>query len=669
MKPSLANAYQNRNWLLTTNVIENILFSAIFLGWPALVTILKSEDYYAHLCTTLNTRPRATVYDLATNSTRSRSMEMAVPLLGTDHPGLIIPPTLQAFNECCSHYKWSCIEQEKRLNKCFTLGSFLMNIFNLPIGWTVNKVGVKWIRSIGMLMSCVAFILFAISSARLSYLIMYAAALTSVGGNIILYTSLQVANLFGAAKTRSLGLLVGSHAASAITFPIFKVFYGFGIPLNLLFLILAALSILGLINTFCTVPDVAIPVGVESLPLGECKPILPDRIHNEKVDDEECKGSMSSMHADDQVANNKINIEATVMPLHRIIYMPMYLWSLIFVSMTQLRMMFFIGDLNQMLVYSTHNNIESVDLYIFIFGILQVCCLGTSHFAGGFVEWRNKKTVNPTPTEESLPFTSAHQQANCELPKPCTLTSNTPPPVVLMEKVDEGKVTCSMASLARIHESTKATNMEKEIFSNVHKSSIQRFVEQTDNSSCSIESTPERRKPIKHTSTKSMEKKIEKLKDTAIVFFIASTLMVFFGLLVLIPSLTIQVSTFVCYTLIRGLVPCAVGRLYSVAFNSAHHQTLIGLLLAFSAIFSIIQQPLFMIVIDLCAGDPYWVNISLLIPSLLCFGLPVHLLFHCKNLKQWKDSSTNIAVVQPVAVKMQYVDNKLNNRSVVPTEL
>uniref|UniRef100_A0A3B3ZDZ3 Uncharacterized protein n=1 Tax=Periophthalmus magnuspinnatus TaxID=409849 RepID=A0A3B3ZDZ3_9GOBI len=364
MAPSLAQAYRRRWWMAVTAIIENLLCSAVLLGWGSLLIMLKNEGFYSHICTG---NPE-----------------------GIFHSG---------------EYA-SCVEQEEILNLGFTIGSFLLSAATLPLGILMDKFGPRPLRLVGS--SCFAASCAMIATATykpevLSMLIFFAVSFNGFGGICLTFTSLTLPNMFGNIRSTILSLMIGSYASSAVTFPGVKLIYDAGVSFRIIMWTWSGLACLVFINCFLNWPLESFPapedirytkkVKMSSIVTKDIKTgdmhVTPVTTFEETVDSRQEKD-----HSDSQSAPQ------SAVPLCRSVCSPIFLWSLITMPMTQLRLIFFMGAMNKMLEFLvTHGDFG---FYSSVFGSLQLLCLVTCPMIGYIMDWRMKECEEENATPETL---------------------------------------------------------------------------------------------------------------------------------------------------------------------------------------------------------------------------------------------------------------------------
>ncbi|XP_033987364.1 solute carrier family 43 member 1b [Trematomus bernacchii] len=531
MAPSLAQAFRRRWWMAVTAIIENLLFSAVLLGWGSLLIMLKSEGFYSHLCVeNVTVDPNVTVVESG-----------AWP---------------------------SCTEQEEVLNLGFTIGSFLLSAATLPLGILMDRFGPRPLRLVGsacFAASCAIMAAAAYDPEALSFLIFLAVSFNGFGGICLTFTSLTLPNMFGNVRSTILSLMIGSYASSAVTFPGVKVIYDLGVSFRIIMWVWSAMACGVFLNCFLNWPAESFPAPEDvryTKKVKLCGVVTEDKVTGDRyvthvavMEDMMGPKQPEPEHADSQ------SRPQGGLPLCHSVCSPILLWSVITMAMTQLRLIFFMGAMNKMLEFLvTHGQPnpskellqeveEQVGFYSSIFGTMQLLCLATCPLIGYIMDWRLKE---------------------CE--------------------------------------EENAKNSEYD--------------------------------PTKR------DRKIQKLTNAMRAFIFTNLLLVAFGIISMIDNLPIQLASFVLHTIVRGFIHSCCGGLYAAVYPANHFGTLTGMQSMISAAFALLQQPLFILMLGHLNGDPYWINLGLLIMSVAGFLLPGYLFYHRRNLTRAKAERDRLAASQ-----------------------
>lgn len=535
MAPSLQQAYHRRWWMACTAVVENLFFSAVLLGWGSLLIMLKQEGLYSYVC-------------IGENSTN---------------------------DSVTAHFHPSCVEQEEMLNLGFTIGSFLLSAATLPLGILMDRFGPRPLRLVGsasFAVSCALMALAAYNPPVLSPLIFLGLSLNGFGGICLTFTSLTLPNMFGNLRSTFMALMIGSYASSAVTFPGVKLIYDIGVSFITIMLVWSSLACLLFLNCLINWPKESFPAPEEANYTKKIKlsslaldhRVTGDRFYmHVKVVGQRLSqkaprldgGSKEEHYPSIQDLPSEAAESpqaAGPIPFRRSVCSPIFLWSLITMGMTQLRIIFYMAAMNKMLEFQVtggkaHVSAElrdeaerTVSFYSSIFGVMQLLCLLTCPFIGYVMDWRIKDCIDG--------------------PRNMGAAENT-------------------------------------------------------------------RSAVKGEPPKFRYRKIQKLTNAIRAFVITNVLLVGFGITCLIKSLPLQYVTFIFHTVVRGFFHSACGGLYAAVYPSNHFGTLTGLQSMISAVFALLQQPLFMAMVGPLHGDPFWVNLALLIFSLVGFLLPCYLYY------------------------------------------
>uniref|UniRef100_H3D6H2 Solute carrier family 43 member 1a n=1 Tax=Tetraodon nigroviridis TaxID=99883 RepID=H3D6H2_TETNG len=390
MAPTLVQAYRRRWWMAVTAVLENLLCSAVLLGWGSLLIMLKREGFYSHLCSEND----SVVVSLG-NSSSSDHVE-----------------------------EWlSCVDQEEMLNLGFTIGSFLLSATTLPLGILMDKFGPRPIRLMGSFcfgLSCVIMAASAYDPYVLSALIFLALSLNGFGGICLTFTSLTLPNMFGALSSTVMSLMIGSYASSAVTFPGVKLIYDAGLSFRAIMWGWAGLAGFVFFNCFLNWPKEGFPTPDEvdyrsahrlcgrSRSVEDGDKILTMRelsSSDQKAGQEGLKQKNGDIQHSLEKLPNVPEAAPNLVPFRRSVFSPIFLWSLVTMGMSQLRIIFFMGAMNKMLEFLVTHGQEHLSFYASMFGTLQLLCLVTCPLIGYIMDWKMKEcnTEDNSGTEKSEP--------------------------------------------------------------------------------------------------------------------------------------------------------------------------------------------------------------------------------------------------------------------------
>eukprot|EP00070_Physeter_catodon_P032100 XP_028338994.1 large neutral amino acids transporter small subunit 3 isoform X4 [Physeter catodon] len=504
MAPTLEEAYRRRWWMACTAVLENLFFSAVLLGWSSLLMMLKNEGFYSSMCSAENT----------TNTSQDEQ-----------------------------HQWLSCNQQEEMLNLGFTIGSFVLSATTLPLGILMDRFGPRPMRLIGsacFAASCTLMALASWDTKVLSPLIFLALSLNGFGGICLTFSSLTLPNMFGNLRSTFMALMIGSYASSAITYPGIKLIYDAGVSFMIIMFTWSSLACLIFLNCAFNWPSEAFPspeevnykekIKLRGLALDH--KVTGDRFYtyvttvgqrlSQKAPSLE-EGADIFISSQDVRDTSEKSAEKSV-PLRKSLCSPIFLWSLLTMGVTQLRIIFYMAAMNKMLEdivtggqeHETDDLkqrvTETVELYSSVFGAMQLSCLLTCPLIGYIMDWRIKDCVD----------------------------------------------------------------------------------------------TPTARDGVATKSVRPRYRKIQKLTNAISAFTLTNLLLVGFGITCLIDSLHLQFLTFVLHTVVRGFYHSACGGLYAAVYPSNHFGTLTGLQSLISAVFALLQQPLFMAMVGPLKGEPFW---------------------------------------------------------------
>ncbi|XP_071489496.1 equilibrative nucleobase transporter 1-like [Diadema antillarum] len=221
---------------LTVTCLEILVHGGIIFGWPSFIIVLKDMGYFGDEC------PESS--DIK-NTTEAGGFSYTITMATNIQTGGAVTA--------------SCPEQDARLQLVYSLATAAQTICMFPLGYFFDQFGTLLSRLVVSLFIVSGYLLMAFSSAEYSALLFPATILFTVGGALLLLSSLQVGNLFPSQRSTVISVMNGMYIGSVIVFLIQKTAYEAGFAFDVFFFIMAASVVLMGINTALYLPRTFIP--------------------------------------------------------------------------------------------------------------------------------------------------------------------------------------------------------------------------------------------------------------------------------------------------------------------------------------------------------------------------------------------------------------------------
>ncbi|XP_040295514.1 large neutral amino acids transporter small subunit 4-like [Bufo bufo] len=510
-----------RRWILSSALVETLLFSGCLLGWNSLSPILIDVGVLSQDCHS----------DLERSEERSNDTGRAEAV--SSMAELILGSRSNKPQDPCT-------SQEQSLTLGFTVGTFFIWGAFLPLQLLLGYVHIRSLRQIGgalVSVSCLMLVYCLVKPQTLSLFLPFALIAQGLGGSCVLFSSLMLPHILEDVGPLFPSLVIASFSASATIFTIIKVIYFSGIPIVPIILGYGTMSCAMVLNStlcWCLSPPREKEDTMYSVSLRlNCYEAMNKKKPQE---DEWCQKSLKHKFQNSLKDRERIlSFRRTLSfkrpdapaqsPLLESLVSPTFLLHLLSDSTLLTWIYFYVSSVNSHLQSQEEGRWSQSDVYSSVFGALQMLGL----FAA---------------------------------------------PVISI--------------LLHNHRLRK------------------------------------RPRKTGQTAARNSYKQACSMKRLSAIYALRSLLVIGFGISCLIPSLQLQVVSFILHVAIRASMFLVSSTLYLSVFPGQHFGALLGINTFISSILSLVQYPIFLLLMGPLRGDPFWIHGTFLALSLAAVALPIH---------------------------------------------
>ncbi|XP_072022699.1 equilibrative nucleobase transporter 1-like [Amphiura filiformis] len=362
---------------------ECLLFGGLKYGWASLVFVLKDLGYF-HGCS--NNLSKDT-YDTSLSGTDINNSTWTY-----GHAGNATQHDL-----CDKELRGLCRTQDSCLHLVFTIATVTCGMMAIPTGALVDRCSIRIPRLIFSVVICSGLLMLALSTPDTSQLLYPSIAGITMGGIVIGIANMQIGNLFISKRSTVVTVYNGAIDSSAIILLTVKVAYEHGISLQIsCFTLFAVAFVLFVINTLLLPRD-----RIVWPPTSKTKARCDDE-HKGKANGissgsklyTEVKGNDRSKRTRRQsIQLCEAHKEMMEYPnMTSAFVSPMFAFFLLWVSVLQLRDLYFLGTFHSWITELVGDDHSTVSHFTSIMTMVQCAGVVISPLPGLLLD-RNKRKV------------------------------------------------------------------------------------------------------------------------------------------------------------------------------------------------------------------------------------------------------------------------------------
>ncbi|KAK6191320.1 hypothetical protein SNE40_003042 [Patella caerulea] len=280
-----------------------------------------------------------------------------------------------------------CFEQTDQLRILFGIVFIIRDLMTLPLGIFFDKYGTTRTRLLTVLVFAVGTLMMTFTKPSIPWLIVPALSLTAVAGTSVLFTNLQVGNLFSKRRHTVVSMYVGAHQSGALVAFLMQLSHYIGVNVQTSFMFLTIGIVPLLVSTIAFLPKSRIP-----WPL----PADYGKRRNQSLDETMLRKQRAWQRRMSEVGLPKCRRPHPDFSPH--VVQSLYIWSVVWLSVQTLQSSVFETIYVDSFTYRSTGWLDFEKLY----GCVQMLAFVFAPMAGAWMDKRRPRELGLSPGTQQM---------------------------------------------------------------------------------------------------------------------------------------------------------------------------------------------------------------------------------------------------------------------------